>query len=47
MAARHVIVGSGIAGLVAAEAIREREPRACITMVSAEPHDFYSRPGLG
>jgi NAD(P)H-nitrite reductase large subunit len=46
MAGRHVIVGSGIAGLAAAEAIREREPRARITMVSAEAHRFYSRPGL-
>lgn len=46
MAARHVIVGSGIAGLAAAEAIRARDPRARIAMVSAEAHDFYSRPGL-
>jgi NAD(P)H-nitrite reductase large subunit len=46
MAARYVIVGSGIAGLAAAEAIRQRDPRARITMVSAEPHRFYSRPGL-
>jgi NAD(P)H-nitrite reductase large subunit len=46
MGARHVIVGSGIAGLAAAEAIRERDPRARITMVSAEAHRFYSRPGL-
>jgi NAD(P)H-nitrite reductase large subunit len=46
MVTRHVIVGSGIAGLAAAEAIRERDPRARITMVSAEAHDFYSRPGL-
>ena len=46
MPARHVIVGSGIAGLAAAEAIRERELGARITMVSAESHDFYSRPGL-
>lgn len=42
----HVIVGSGIAGLVAAETLRERQPQATITMVSEEPHDFYSRPGL-
>jgi NADPH-dependent 2,4-dienoyl-CoA reductase/sulfur reductase-like enzyme len=46
MADRFVIVGSGIAGLAAAEAIRERLPRASITMVSEEPHEFYSRPGL-
>jgi NAD(P)H-nitrite reductase large subunit len=46
MPARYAIVGSGIAGLAAAEAIRARAARAHITMVSAEPHDFYSRPGL-
>jgi NAD(P)H-nitrite reductase large subunit len=46
MAARHVIVGSGIAGLAAAEAIRQRDPHAGVTMVSAEAHAFYSRPGL-
>ncbi len=44
--AHHVIIGSGIAGLSAAEALREREPHAAITMISEEPHDFYSRPGL-
>jgi NAD(P)H-nitrite reductase large subunit len=41
-----VIVGSGIAGLAAAEAIRERAATAAITMVSEEAHRFYSRPGL-
>jgi NAD(P)H-nitrite reductase large subunit len=41
-----VIVGSGIAGLAAAEAMRQRVPRAGITMVSEESHSFYSRPGL-
>src|SRR5262245_42102522 len=46
MATRHAIIGSGIAGLAACEAIRERDPDARITMVSAESHDFYSRPGL-
>ena len=46
MATRHVIVGSGIAGLAAAETVRERDPHAGILIVSAESHDFYSRPGL-
>ncbi len=46
MGLRHVIIGSGIAGLCAAEAIRAADPRASIAMVSEEPHDFYSRPGL-
>ncbi|MFO0968857.1 MAG: FAD-dependent oxidoreductase [Gemmataceae bacterium] len=43
---RHVIIGSGIAGLAAAEAIRARDAAATIQMVSEEAHDFYSRPGL-
>jgi NAD(P)H-nitrite reductase large subunit len=42
----YVIVGSGIAGLAAAETLREREPRAAIAMISEESHNFYSRPGL-
>lgn len=46
MSRRHVIVGSGIAALSAAEAIRQAEPRATITVVGMEPAGFYSRPGL-
>jgi NADPH-dependent 2,4-dienoyl-CoA reductase/sulfur reductase-like enzyme len=46
MALHHVIVGSGIAGICAVETIRQRDPAAAITMVSEEPHKFYSRPGL-
>lgn len=44
--APYVIVGSGIAGLAAAEAIRVHDPAAVIAMVSEEAHPFYSRPGL-
>ena len=45
---RHcVIIGSGIAGLVAAENIRATlKDNAAITMISEEEHAFYSRPGL-
>jgi NAD(P)H-nitrite reductase large subunit len=43
---RFVIVGHGPAGLSAAEALRERAPDAEIRIISAEPHHFYSRPGL-
>ena len=43
---RYVVVGSGIAGLSACEAIRERDAGAEITLVGEEPHPFYSRPGL-
>lgn len=44
--APYVIVGSGIAGLAAAEAIRAHDPAATITLISEERHPFYSRPGL-
>jgi len=46
MPPRFVIVGHGPAGRSAAETIRSREPGAAITIVSAEPDPFYSRPGL-
>ena len=42
----YVIIGSSIAGQSAAEAIRERDTAAAITIVSEEAHGFYSRPGL-
>ncbi len=42
----YVIVGSGIAGLCAAESLREHDPTSIISLVSEEPHNFYSRPGL-
>lgn len=44
--ARHVIVGNGPAGWAAAEAIRQLDATAQITIISAEGPDFYSRPGL-
>jgi NADPH-dependent 2,4-dienoyl-CoA reductase/sulfur reductase-like enzyme len=43
---RYVIVGSGIAALAAAEAVRAADAHGRITLVSQEPHPFYSRPGL-
>lgn len=46
MTRRYVVVGSGIAGLSACEAIRARDPSASITLAGEEPHPFYSRPGL-
>ena len=42
----HVLVGSGIAALSAAEAIRSVDAAARITLVSDESGPFYSRPGL-
>jgi NADPH-dependent 2,4-dienoyl-CoA reductase/sulfur reductase-like enzyme len=46
MATDFVIVGSGVAGLAAAETLRARAPGASITLVSEDPAGFYSRPGL-
>lgn len=42
----HVLVGSGIAALSAAEAIRSVDATARISIVSEEEGPFYSRPGL-
>ncbi len=47
MAAPHyVIIGNGAAGLSAAEIIRRRDADGRITILSNEPHLFYSRPGI-
>ncbi|HEU0052418.1 MAG TPA: FAD/NAD(P)-binding oxidoreductase, partial [Longimicrobium sp.] len=43
---RYVVVGTGIAGLSACEAIREHDATGRITLVGDEAHPFYSRPGL-
>jgi NADPH-dependent 2,4-dienoyl-CoA reductase/sulfur reductase-like enzyme/ferredoxin len=43
---RYLIIGNGAAGASAAEEIRARDPRGEITIVSAERHPMYSRPGL-
>jgi NAD(P)H-nitrite reductase large subunit len=42
----YVLVGSGIAALSAAEAIRGADASARISVVSDEAGPFYSRPGL-
>ncbi len=43
---RYVIVGTGVAGMSAAETLRLRHPSAEICLVSEDPDEFYSRPGL-
>jgi NADPH-dependent 2,4-dienoyl-CoA reductase/sulfur reductase-like enzyme len=43
---RHVIIGLGVAGVSAAQAIRSADRTAEIVLVSDDPHGFYSRPGL-
>jgi nitrite reductase (NADH) large subunit len=42
----HVIIGSGVAGIAAIEAIRSVDPTTKIVMIGDDPHGFYSRPGL-
>ncbi len=46
MTTRHVLVGTGIAAISAAEAIRRADPRVAITMIGPEANHWYSRPGL-
>ncbi len=43
---RYVIIGTGVAGISAAEAIREVDPHGSIILVGDEPDGYYSRPGL-
>jgi NADPH-dependent 2,4-dienoyl-CoA reductase/sulfur reductase-like enzyme len=42
----YLIIGTGAAGVSAAEAIRCQDPRAKILLVGEEPQGYYSRPGL-
>ncbi|MEY4744418.1 MAG: hypothetical protein RL272_363 [Candidatus Parcubacteria bacterium] len=39
----YLIIGGGIAGATAAEAIRQRDPRGSIRVIGAERHPLYSR----
>lgn len=43
---RYAIVGTGVAGISAAGALRRVDPAAEIALVGDDPHGFYSRPGL-
>lgn len=43
---RYLIVGSGAAGISAAEAIRSRDQEGEIWLASEEKEGYYSRPGL-
>ncbi len=42
----YAIIGSGASGLAAAGAIRARDPNGPIYILTADPHLYYSRPGL-
>lgn len=46
MPTRYLIVGQGVAGIAAAEAIRAADAGGEITLLSDDPHGYYSRPGL-
>jgi nitrite reductase (NADH) large subunit len=43
---KHVIVGSGVAGVTAAQAIRQADADAEIHLFGAEPYPYYRRPQL-
>ena len=43
---RYVIVGSGVAGISAIEAIRSLDEAGEIVVVSDDPYGYYYRPGL-
>lgn len=43
---RHLIIGTGVAAISAAEAIRSVDERGSIDFVGADSHGYYSRPGL-
>lgn len=43
---RYAIVGNGVAGVMAALGLRERDPRASISLISGEADYFFSRTAL-
>jgi len=43
---KHVIIGNGPAGVVAAETLRKADPAASITLIGDEPEPPYSRMAL-
>jgi len=43
---RYVIIGSGVAGIAAIEAMRSLDTAGEITLIGDDPYGFYSRPGL-
>ena len=46
MARRYLIVGTGAAGIAAAETIRGQDPGGDVLLLGEESHGYYSRPGL-
>jgi len=43
---KYVVIGFGVAGVAAMEAIRSEDNTGEITLISDDPHGYYSRPGL-
>jgi NAD(P)H-nitrite reductase large subunit len=43
---RYVVIGTGVAGMSAVEAIRSMDGENEIVMAGDDPHGYYSRPGL-
>jgi NAD(P)H-nitrite reductase large subunit len=43
---KHVIIGNGPAGVVAAETLRRHDPQAAITLIGEEPEAPYSRMAI-
>lgn len=43
---KYIIIGAGVAGFAAIEAIRSVDTAGEIIMISDDPHGYYSRPGL-
>lgn len=43
---RYVIIGSGVAGIAAIEAIRSADQIGEVILIGDDPYGFYSRPGL-
>jgi NAD(P)H-nitrite reductase large subunit len=46
MKRRYLIIGSGVAGIAAAENIRAIDPQGEIRVITEDLHGYYSRPGL-
>lgn len=43
---RYLLIGTGVASVSAAEAIRTQDPNSEILLVGDDPNGYYSRPGL-
>ncbi len=46
MSRRYIIIGTGVTGIAAAQAIYKHDPAGDILLIGEESHNFYSRPGL-